>query len=153
MIDQQYVKTANDLQDLSGQMLARLSEQMTAEKAAQKTLQQTKELRKKVSVAVHPSCNEVQCPLPIAPFSSCSLIQIENLESILYSIFQVREQELNAVGLENELAKVEVDTLNTDAHIKGLDQTLKASPGGVSTRSFREILQFGPEHHFFSKSS
>lgn len=82
-VDQAYVRTANEVQELNNEMLARLSEQMTVEKAAQKTVQSTRELRKKV-----------------------------------------RDQELNSVNLQNELAKVEVDTLNTEAHIQGLEQTL-----------------------------
>lgn len=77
-------KCANEVKDIENQMLIKLSEQTTTEKAAQKTAADTKKLRK-----------------------------------------AVKEEEINLVALQNEMAKLEVDCLNTDAHNSKLAETLK----------------------------
>ena len=81
-LENEIVKTNRAIQNLSDDMLTKLSEQTTAEKAAQKTAIGTKELKAKV-----------------------------------------RQQEMKSVQLQNELAKLSVDILNTEGHNEKLLET------------------------------
>ena len=82
MLENEIVKTNRSIQNISDEMLTKLSEQTTAEKAAQKTAIGTKELKVKV-----------------------------------------RQQEMRGVQLQNDLAKLNVDILNTEGHNEKLVET------------------------------
>lgn len=83
-LDRQYVRVNNDIQALGQDLLARVSEQVTLEKSAQKAVEVTRGLQERV-----------------------------------------RQEELGAIALQNELAKVEIDVLNTQSHNDQLQKTLQ----------------------------